>query len=190
MVIAAVISALTPIIGGITGLWGSKIEKKHELEKARVDLDILKENNRLQESLADKEYNRLVKVSEIEQEKLDTLTSADTLKASYEVFSSPMVPEGTKLTGGKLWIALLVDTFNNLIRPFSTMYYQLLLGCLMGYTIYYLNTYASSMFTTEATKEHLILMFFAILDMILFQASMSLGWWFGNRGMSTRGKKG
>jgi len=189
MLIAAVISALTPIIGGITGLWGSKIEKKHELEKAKVDLDILRENNRLQESLADKEYNRLVKVSEIEQEKLDTLSATDTLKASYEIFTSPMVPAGTKLTGGKLWIALACDTFNNLIRPFSTMYYQLLLGSLMVYTIYYINTYASTMFTSDSTKEHLILMFFAILDMVLFNASMSLGWWFGNRGMSIRGKK-
>lgn len=189
MLVAAIISALTPIIGGITGLWGSKLEKQHELDKAKVDLDVLKENNKFQESMADKEYNRLVKISEIDQEKLELTTASDNLNASYQVFTSAMVPEGTKLAGGKLWLALVIDSFNNLIRPFSTMYYQILLGALMTYTIYFLNTNASTFFTSEALREHLILMFFAILDMVLFQASMSLGWWFGNRGMSLRGKK-
>lgn len=182
-------TALSPILGGITGLLGSFVEKRHEVAKAKIDLEVLKENNRLAKSLADKEYARLVKISEIEVEKMTLTTEAESLQKSYEIFTSAMVPEGTKLTGGKLWLALLVDTFNNLIRPFSTMYYQILLGGLMTYTLYYLNTYAPEMLSTPDLKLQLLAILFAIIDMILFLASMSLGWWFGNRGMSLRGKK-
>lgn len=182
-------TALSPILGGITGLLGSWVEKRYELQKSKVDLDTLKENNRLAESLADKEYSRLVKIAEIDVEKLNVTADSDALQASYNVFTAPMTPAGTPLSGGKLWLALLIDSFNNLVRPFSTVYYQVLLGGLTMYTVYYLNTYAPGMLTTDEMKLQLLAILFSIIDMILFLASMSLGWWFGNRGMSVRGKR-
>lgn len=188
MLIGAIISALTPIIGGITGLWGSKIEKTHELAKSKVDLDVLKENNRLAESLADKEYNRLVKISEIDQEKLVVATEAESLQKSYEIFTTPMTPKGTPLTGWRLNLAVGIDAFNNSVRPGSTLYYQMLLGVLMTCAVVYIYIHPE-MFTTPEMQSQLIGIIFALIDMILFQAGMSLGWWFGNRGMAQRGKR-
>jgi len=139
------LTGLIPLLGGLTGLIGSVVDKFAEAKKAKADLLILKENNRYSEALADKEYARLVKISEIDIEKLTISTDAALQDKSYEVFTAPMVSSGTKLTGWRLSLAVVTDAFNNLVRPGSTVFYQVMMGLLMAYCVYYLDKYAPSM---------------------------------------------
>lgn len=183
-----ILTGLLPILGSALGLIGSVVDKFAEAKKVKAELEVVKENNRHAEVLADKEYARLEKISEIDLAKMQVTVDGEALSKSYEVFTTSMT-QGQKLTGGKLWFAVVVDTFNNLVRPVSTVYYQILVGSLAAYCIYYLNTYAPDMLKSAEMQKEMLVIIFAIFDAIIFLASTSLGWWFGARGISLRGKK-
>lgn len=188
MSILAGIAGLSSIIGGVTGLVGSVVNKHYALKEAAQKLEERKVDNAHEALMADKEYARLVKISEIDLTKTELIGQNDAWSKSYEVFTTPLT-SGAKLTGWRLSLATCSDVFNSAVRPLSTVYYQLLMGLLGTYAAWYMYNFQDQFFSSSEYTTQLILIIFSIFDMILFQASMSLGWWFGNRGVSRKSGK-
>jgi len=182
--------------GGATGLLGIFLQRYFDHKGKAQDLEMVKENNRLAEVLADKENQRVERTAEAqervadlnrlsaigqaaeERAALEAQADAAIRNASYENDAARFLTPGVLKSKSK-WVLLsmaIVDAIRGLIRPVLT-----------GYLVWVSHSMYLDMQALLASKgetlepaviKELLVM---IIQTLLYLASMAMTWWFGSR---------
>ena len=165
------------ILSPIIGLFGGFLTKWMDLkaEKQKADERAAERSHEL--LVMDKEYLLAEKKMKVESDlKVEELDAA-ALGESYKMFTDKMVPDGTKFTRKQISWALVIDGFNRIIRPISTIYYQLLVAVLFSWSAWELHVRGVDALTTAQFGVLVTEIIFSIIGM----AQTTLFWWFGTR---------
>lgn len=156
--------------GSIIGLVGGYFNRKLDLQAKRLDHehDLKKMEKDLE--FMEAEYEQRTRIADIEATAAVEVTGYNAMTSSYD-YAKP---------DGNSW----VDSFSKVIRPFITLAFFFL----TGYIFYTLNMKISISVLSIDIMEKVYL---TVIEWILFQAGISIGWWFANRqsGPSIFGKK-
>ena len=170
----------SPIIGALGGLAQSWLELKKESAKAQE-----RAAERAHElAVMDREAEIAVKRMTVEQELRNEETQNETFRKSYEVFTKPLLPEGTKLNAAQKWVALFIDSSVTVIRPLCVVYYQLLLAVVAGWAMWILYKDGTPVVEIPFAQDLMKDIIYSIIGL----SEMTVGWFFGVRGVSRRGK--
>lgn len=172
---------LGPILGTVGGLFNRWIDLKGEKQKADE-----REKERSHElAVMDKEYAIAERRATLEASIRESEADARAFEASYQFANDRLLPEGSKLSPAQRWLALGVDAFSRLIRPMSTVWYQLALGGVFVWSALELRQRGLEALSAEQ--------FGALVSEIIYSivalAETTLLWWFGIRGTSKRGSQ-
>lgn len=172
---------LGPILGTVGGLFTKWLDLKAEKQKAAE-----RDKERAHElTVMDREYTLAEKKLKIESDlKMDEQDAA-AFGESYKIFTDKLTPDGAKLKGKQLSFALFIDGFNRLVRPASTVYYQLGVAVLFSWSAWELHLRGVDALTTEQFGGIVTDIIYSIIAM----AETTLFWWFGIRGSSPRKAK-
>ena len=170
---------LGPILGTVGGLFNRWLDLKGEKQKAEE-----REKERGHElAVMDKEYALAERKATLEASIRESEADARAFEASYQFANERLLPDGTKLTPGQRWLALGVDAFTRLIRPTSTVWYQLALAGVFVWSALELRRRGMD----ALSAEQLGTLVSEIVYSIVAIAETTLFWWFGIRGTSKRG---
>lgn len=167
-----------PVLGVIGGLMTRWLDIKAEKQKAEE-----RDKERGHElAVMDKEYILAERQARHESDMRIEEDDAKSFGQSYRVFSERL-SEGVKLTKTQTNWALACDVFNRIIRPISTVYYQLGVAVLFSWSAWELRRRGIDAMTTEQISRVVSEIIYSIIAM----AETTLFWWFGIRGSSKRG---
>lgn len=147
-------------VGSLIGLVGGYFNRRLDLEARKTDhqheLDKMDKDLRYMKA----EYEQRTKVATIEGEAAVNVAGYKAMEESYS-YANPT---------GNGW----VDKLSKIIRPFLTLSFFFF----TVYLFYQVNQKISISVVSQVTMEKL---YFTIIEWILFQAGISIGWWFANR---------
>jgi len=177
---------LQPLLGMITGLFGTGITEYFNLKKQKLDLEIRKVEMAHEITLSNMESARVEKLAGMELEK-ELSVSADALQAaSYKTDKSLLMP-GMVFTKNQQWMIVLAEVFNRLVRPSSTVFYQLSSTGMFVFFGVMLFKFNDKLLTDV---EFIRGSFIMLVDTTLYLASTCTTWYFGIRGVSAARKAG
>lgn len=157
-------------VGSLIGLVGGYFNRKLDLEAKKLDHehDLKKLDKDLEYMKA--EYEQRTAIATIESEGRTDVAAYGAMSASYDYAK----PDDSSFA----------STFAQLIRPLITLAFF----ALTVYIFYTLNTKISISVLSGESMEKVYL---TVIEWILFQAGITIGWWFANRqsGPSIFGKK-
>lgn len=171
--------------GGIFGIVGALA--KHGIEiwqakkKAEADLAVMKEQNRHEALMADKrsaeielEAKHAVALAEITRAKETDIAAYAALSDSYAndkatYSEAPQSP----------WM-VAVDVARGMIRPLLTLVFSL--GLIVLLAVIYKNVPES----VSADPKFLESTFYRLIDAFIFLSTSAVGWWFAQRGVSSK----
>ena len=146
--------------GSIIGLVGGYFNRKLDLQLKKLDHehDLKKMDKDLEYMEA--EYEQRTRIATIETEGATEVAGYNAMSASYD-YAKP---------NGNSW----VDSFSKIIRPFITLAFFFL-------TVYIFYTLNSKISISVLSGESMEKVYLTVIEWILFQAGISIGWWFANR---------
>lgn len=143
------------LTGGLLNRWADykfrQQDKEFELLKMDKDLEYMKA-----------EHEHRLKVATVEVEGAVEQEAYKALTASYD-FAVPTQEDG--------WI----DDVSKLVRPLLTILFFIF----SAYVFYRINLLISA--KEERTSQEVLQLWKQCIEWILFQAGVSIGWWFANR---------
>lgn len=147
-------------MGSLVGLIGGYLNRRLDLEAKKVDhAQELKLKDKDLEFMK-AEYEQRTKVAEIEGATATEVAGYAAMQASYGFAN----PEGSGL----------VDSLSKIVRPLITLAFF----ALTAYIFYQLNSKISISVMSGESMEKVYL---TVIDWVLFQAGITIGWWFANR---------
>ena len=155
--------------GSIVGLVGGYMNRKLDLEGKKIDLedhaaqrahDLLKQE--ADRKYMESEYAQKIQVAGIEADAAVEVAGYGAMEKSYG-FAAPTSADG--------W----VDKVSKLVRPFIT------LALLLGTTIIFWQVQQLVDKTAVATPAEIIALYKEVIEWIIFQAGVTIGWWFAMR---------
>lgn len=148
----SIIGLIGGIVNRLIDLKAKTINQSHELAKMDKERELIKE-----------EYEGRKQVVTIEGAAKVEASAYDAMAASYS-FAAPTANDG--------W----VDKVSKIIRPFLTVAF-------FFFTIFVFYKINSMMMEIGVKPEEreVIKMWMAIIEWVLFQAGVTIGWWFANR---------
>jgi hypothetical protein len=170
------------ILGPLLGTAGGLLTKWIDLKEKKIDLEEKQREREHELAVMEKEYILAEKKMTVESSLRLSEQDAATFNESYKIFTDKLTPDGAKLTKKQLSLTLLVDAFNRLIRPISTVYYQLGVAALFSWSAWELHIRGVDALTAEQFGAITTEIIFSIIGM----AQTTLFWWFGIRGGSSR----
>lgn len=148
----SIIGLVGGIVNRLIDLKAKGLDQSHELKKMDKERELIKE-----------EYEGRKQVVTIEGEAKVESAAYDAMAASYS-FAAPNSKDG--------W----VDKVSKIIRPFLTVAFFFF----TIYVFYKINTLMVEVKVTPSPEE-LLNIWKAVIEWILFQAGVTIGWWFANR---------
>ena len=155
--------------GSIVGLVGGYLNRKLDIEGKKIDLEDHKaqrEHDLLRQEADRKymesEYAQKIQVAGIETEGKIEVAGYSAMENSYG-FAAPTPADG--------W----VDKVSKLVRPFIT------LALLLGTTIIFWQVQQLVDKSAMATQAEVIALYKEVIEWIIFQAGVTIGWWFAMR---------
>ncbi len=169
---------LGPIVG-IVGSFGEKffehkqavLEASERAKDRQHDLDVMQ----VEGDLADKRIR-------VEGEMAVNQIDAQTFGENYKSANTSLVPEGSELTKTQLSWVLAVEIFCKMIRPTTTVMYQVAIAIIFGWSAYNISKAGGDFFTGAEFNE----MFKHLVYSIIGLAETTLLWWYGIRRMSKK----
>lgn len=151
--------------GSIVGLIGGYFNRKLDLQAK--SLDHSHELQKMDKDLAfmQAEFAERGKIAVIEGETAESVAGYEALKESYS-FANP--------TGNTK-----VDMASKLIRPVLTL-------CFFFFTTYIFYEVSMLLQGNPLTQAELVKLYVTLVEWVLFQAGVSIGWWFAMRPGKTR----
>lgn len=147
-------------IGSLVGLIGGYINRRLDLESKKMDhkqeLDIKDKDLEFMKA----EYEQRTKVAEIEVAGATEVAGYAAMQESYK-YANP--------TGDGV-----VDSFSKIIRPFITLAFFFL-------TVYIFMQLSQKLSISIISQESMEKVYLTVIEWILFQAGITIGWWFANR---------
>lgn len=182
--------------GGATGLLGVFLQRYFDHKGKAQDLELVKEQNRLAEVLADKENQRVERTAEAqervadlnrlsqigqaaeERQALEAQADAAIRTASYDSDTTKFLTGDVLKSKSKyvLWAMAFVDGVRGLIRPVLTGYLTWVAHS-MYMDMQELLAAKGEALDAVVIKELLVM----IIQTLLYLASMAMTWWFGSR---------
>ena len=170
------------ILGPVLGIIGSFSEKFFEHKQAVLeaserqkdrdhDLNVMKAEG----DLADK---RLRVEGEMTVNRID----AETFGENYKNANTSLVPKDAELTKTQLSWVLAVEIFCKLIRPCTTVMYQVGIAAIFGWAAWNIMDTGGDFFSGDEFSE----MFKHLVYSIIGLAETTLLWWYGIRRMSKK----
>jgi hypothetical protein len=170
------------ILGPVLGIVGGALEKFTEFKTKQLEMAERALERAHDLAIITKEadilYKQVTLQGEIEVNRID----AESFKDSYKMHSDSLITEGTKLTEKQVSRILLVELFSRIIRPLSTVLYQVFLAVIFGWAAWNLAQQGSSVFAGSEFKGMFKEMVYSIIGM----AETTLFWYFGVRRMSKK----
>lgn len=186
----------TVLGGGATGLLGIFIQRYFDNKGKAQELELIKENNRLAEALADKEnaraaisaralehqadQERIGRIGQAAEERQAVEAQADaaTRQASYDNDAARFLTPGVLGSKSKpvLLAMAFVDAVRGLIRPVLTGY-LVWISHAMYSDLQRLLAIKGDELETAVVKELLVM----VIQTLLYLASTAMTWWFGSR---------
>ena len=156
--------------GSLLGLLGGVLNRFIDYKYKKQDQDFeLAKLDKQREFMKD-EYQARLDVATVEAEGEVEKAGYNALAASYS-FAVPTAADG--------W----VDKASKLVRPFLTI-------CFFFFTLYIFGKISSLIGGFEKlTQTELISIWKTVIDWVLFQAGVSIGWWFAMRPGKFLGRK-
>jgi len=161
MIISALLSLLSSgAVGSLVGLIGGYFNRKldlqakdkdHAFELAKLDKDL---------EFMKTEYEQKTRVATIEGETAETVAGYNAMAASYSY---------APITGDSG-----IDKFSKIIRPILTLAFFV-------FTLYIFIQVSSLVNTNPITQEEVAKVYQTLVEWVLFQAGVSIGWWFAMR---------
>lgn len=169
---------LGPILGTVGGLFNRWLDLKGEKQKADE-----RDKERAHElAVMEKEFVLAERKATIEAAIRESEAAARAFEASYQFQNDKLLPDGSKLSPAQRWLALAIDAFSRLIRPASTVWYQLVLAGVFIWAALELRRRGLE----ALTSKQLGLLVADLVYSIVALAETTLLWWFGIRGLSKR----
>lgn len=157
-------------VGSLIGLIGGYFNRKLDLEAKKVDHahDLAKMDKDL--IYMEKEYEQRTKIALVEAEGKTEVAGYEAMAASYDY--APVEGNG------------FGAAFARMIRPFITLAFFFL-------TVYIFIQLNQKISISILSSESMEKVYLTVIEWILFQAGITIGWWFANRqsGPSILGKK-
>ncbi len=172
------------ILGPVLGVFGSAIEKWFALKEVQEKAKEKALDRAHELAVMEKESDLALKRITVEAEVKQSQAEQESFKTSYSFDSDRLTPDGAKLSRGMLWFTVIGDFFCKMIRPVSTVWYQLAVAAIFSWSALELRRRGVEALTTEefgAVFSHII---YSVIGM----AETTLFWWYGIRRMSTAGK--
>lgn len=170
------------IAGPLFGLIGSGIEKFAEYKQDKLKAEERERDRAHELAVMEKEATLALQKITVEGQIRQSEAEQRSFDASYQFNNENLIPEGTKLTGWKLGLVVLVEVFSKLIRPASTCWYQFLVAAVFSWSAWKLVNAGSEVFSQKEIAE----IFRHIVFSIIGLAETTLMWWYGIRRMSKR----
>lgn len=155
--------------GSLVGIIGGYFNRKLDLEGKKIDLEDhkLQRSHELEKQEADRkymesEYAQKIQVSSIEAEAAVEVAGYGAMAESYK-FAAPTSQDG--------W----VDKFSKAVRPVITLCF------LLGSTIIFWELQQKINTLEIVTAIELGSLYKMVIEWILFQAGVCIGWWFAMR---------
>lgn len=146
--------------GSLIGLIGGYFNRKLDLQIKRLDheqeLKVMDKNLEFMKA----EYEQKTAIATIEGQAATEVAGYNAMTASYS-YAEP--------TGNTL-----VDKFSRVIRPLITLSFFLL-------TVYLFYTLNEKISISVISQESIEKVYLTVIEWILFQSGISIGWWFANR---------
>ena len=173
--------------GGATGLVGIVLQRfadyknkqldmqleaqrfAHELEKRKVDAEIMKE-----------EWAGRDKVAQTEAAGAEAVADAQAFAASFRM-EPTRYAEGASLTAGQAWLMVILDAMRGAVRPLLTVYLCLL-------TTYVWWQVRQTLSTEDLTQEAALDVRKMVVGNILYLTTTCVLWWFGTRNRADQPK--
>jgi hypothetical protein len=161
MIISAILSLLSSgAVGSIVGLIGGYVNRKLDIESKAKDheFDLAKMDKDLEFMKA--EYEQKTKVATIEGEAAENVAGYNAMAASYSY---------APVTGDSI-----TDRFSKLIRPLLTLAF-------FFFTIFIFYQVSMLVDQIPLTQVEVAKVYIALIEWVLFQAGVSIGWWYAMR---------
>lgn len=172
------------ILGGVTGLVGTWLKGRHELEMWKLRADERKDQRAHELAIMSKESENAIALANVHRQEADDVASGQALKASYDM-EPKRFSEGLSFPNtwygrlAKSWVAFLMfhlDFFRGLMRPGLTVYMAILNTMIYWEYRALVETYAIQPTPEEA---HAVTMYFISSFTYLFTTAYV--WWYGDR---------
>ena len=170
------------ILGGITGLLGSVVQrfaayktKKLEVELEKIKFDHETALRELDARIMEKEWAGRAQVASVEGQSAADVAAAEAFAKSYT--DGPKYSEGLEPTKGQAWLLVLLDCLRGVIRPALTIYL-----CVIT-TMVYLQ--AQELMGGDIPQELAAEIVRLVLGTILYLTTTCVTWWFGTRNIQT-----
>jgi hypothetical protein len=170
------------ILGPILGLVGSGVEKFFELKTERLKAEERQKDRDHDLAVMDKEADLALKQVTVEGRIRQDEAAAKSFSDSYQFANDKLISDDAKMSRGQLNWIVAVEVISKAIRPLSTIWYQLLVAVVFGWSAWMLVRTGAQAFTAkEATA-----IFREVIFSIIGMAETTLFWWYGIRRMSKK----
>jgi hypothetical protein len=148
------------VFGSLIGIAGGYLNRKMDLQIKKLDLEHeLKVKDKDLEFMK-AEYEQRTKVATIETEGATEVAGYNAMASSY----SFAVPDPN--TG--------MGKFSAFVRPFLTI-------CFFAFSVYIYYTVSKQLSISVISGASMEKIYITLIEWILFQAGVCIGWWFANR---------
>ncbi len=170
------------ILGPILGLVGSGIEKFSEYKSDQLK-SAEREKDRAHElAVMEKEVDLALKKTTVEGKIRQEVAAQATFDASYHFANDKLIPENAELSRGQLGWIVAVDVLSKSIRPLSTIWYQLMIAAIFGWSAWKLANASVEVFSLQEISSIYKEVVFSIIGL----GETTLLWWYGIRRMSKK----
>lgn len=170
------------IMGPILGIVGSGIEKFAEHKQAQLKAEERAKDRAHELLFMDKEAELALKKSTVEGQIRQDAAEQQTFSDSYKFNNSKLLPDDANLTPKQLGWIVAVEVFSKSIRPLSTVWYQLLIAVVFGWSAWQLVDAGTAAFS----QKEIASIFKEIVFSIIAMGETTLLWWYGIRRMSKK----
>lgn len=170
------------ILGPILGIAGSVIEKVAEYKEAKLKAEERAKDRAHDLLVMDKEAELAIKKSTIEGQIRQDAAEQKTFSDSYKFNNDKLLPEDANLTPKQLNWIVAIEVLSKAIRPLTTVWYQLLIAVIFGWSAWQLVDAGSEAFS----EKEIAGIFKEIIYSIIAMGETTLLWYYGIRRMSKK----
>ncbi len=172
------------ILGPILGLVGSGVEKFYELKTEKLKSEERARDRAHELSVMRLEGEQAINKVTVEGQIRQDEAAAKNFSDSYSFANDKLIPDDADLTRRQLNWLVAVEVISKMIRPLSTLWYQVLVAIVFGWSAWRLVGVGAGadVFTAKEAAGIFREVVFSIIGM----AETTLFWWYGIRRMSKK----
>lgn len=170
------------IAAPILGIIGGAIEKYHEYKQEQLKAKERALDRQHELAVMDKEATLALKKLTVEGEIKQQAAEQQVFADSYKFNNDKLIPADAKLSKTQLNWVVAVEVISKAVRPLSTIWYQVLIAVIFGWSAWKLVDASTTVFSMKEIAEIYRQIVFSILGM----GETTLLWWYGIRRMSKK----